>query len=627
MLNERITDNKKFNQDFQELLKYSKTLNEKLHSLKVKESERSLLISGSLIALTDKAFLNSYKLEKSESLANLLVNKINEKLTSVSTKHIKNIIASYSFIKNHTILAEKEGKLKEIIDEIDEKINSFIKNYKYFDVLGQFYIEFLRYANNDKGLGIVLTPHHITELFCEIADINKNSRVLDTCSGTGGFLISAMQKMIGDTKGDKKLEKKIKESQILGVELQHDIYALLCSNMYIHGDGRSNLIKGNCFDPKIKESIAEFKPNVAFLNPPYKTNINDKEEIEFVLNNLEQLEKGSYCIAIIPLSQVLHTTGRIYHLKKKLLQENTLDAVFTMPTELFYNSKVNVTTCIIVVKAKESHPKGYKTYFGYWKQDGFVKRKKNGRADHLQTWLNIKKKWIDNYKNRDNIAGHSIKNYVTAKDEWCVEVYMETKYDILNDKYFENIIINYISYLLVYFKIPNISSKPFKKENIILNTTKWEYISLDKLFKIESGKGGNIYNMEKGEKYPYISATSNNNGCIDFIESDENDLHNENTITINRAGSVGETFYQNYKYVASKDRVRVLIPKFKLNIYIGMFLIGIIRLEKYRFNYGRTWGTTRIKNSKIKIPITSDNKPDWDFMEKYIKSLSYSSSL
>ncbi len=191
------------------------------------------------------------------------------------------------------------------IDEIDERINKFIKTYKYFDTLGQFYIEFLRYANNDKGLGIVLTPPHITELFCEIANVNKNSIVLDTCTGTGGFLISAMKTMIKDAGGDKEKEKRIKQKQIVDVELQHDIYALLCSNMYIHGDGHSNLLKGSCFGEDIRSEIANFSPNVGFLNPSYKVNKNDREELEYVLNNLEQLEKGNYCIAIIPMSCVI----------------------------------------------------------------------------------------------------------------------------------------------------------------------------------------------------------------------------------------------------------------------------------------------------------------------------------
>ncbi len=99
-----------------------------------------------------------------------------------------------------------------------------------------------------------MTPPHITELFSEIAYVNKASVVLDTCTGTGGFLISAMKNMIRDAGGNEEKERHIKQSQIVGVEFQHDIYSLLCSNMYIHGDGRSNLMKGrynnvcNCYE-------------------------------------------------------------------------------------------------------------------------------------------------------------------------------------------------------------------------------------------------------------------------------------------------------------------------------------------------------------------------------------------
>ncbi len=626
-LNGYLTDERKFNQDFQELLKYSKNLNDKLHILKVPESNRSLLISGALIALHDKAFQNAYKYQKPKELAENLINTIKNKITDVQNKHINDIVTSYSFISTHTILSQQENKLRNIIEEIDQRINNFIKTYKYFDTLGQFYIEFLRYANNDTGLGIVLTPPHITELFSEIANINKDSIVLDTCTGTGGFLISAMKKMIIDAGGDKSKEEIIKTKQIIGIEFQHNIFSLTCSNMYIHGDGRSNLIKGSCFEESIIEEVKRYKPNVGMLNPPYSSTKDDIPELEFVLNNLSMLEKGSLCVSIIPLSCVLATTGKDYKLKYKLLKEHTLEAVFTMPSELFHNSRVNVTTCIMVCKAKEKHPENYKTYFAYWKDDGFTKRKASGRADYYHRWPSIKKFWIENYKNKDDIPGHSVKKYVSAKDEWCVEVYMETNYNELKSSYFENIIVNYLSFQLLNYKIPAISSNNLIKDNIELDTNKWEFIRIDKIFTVESGKGGNIYDLEIGGMHPYISSTSSNNGMIAFVYADESELHEGNTITINRTGSVGETFYQNQKFVASKDRVRVLIPKFKMNQYIAIFLIGVISLEKYRFNYGRTWGSSRIKESRIKIPIDSQGQPDWDYMERYIKSLPYSSNL
>ena len=444
-LNGYKTDEKKFNQDYQELLKYSKTLNDILHSIKIPESQRGLLISGVLIALKDKAFCNAYKFQNPKELSENLINTIKNKLTDVQNEHIAEIITTYSFIKTHTIISKEENRLRDIITEIDERINNFIKTYQYYDVLGQFYIEFLRYANNDKGLGIVLTPPHITELFSEIANVNKDSIVLDNCAGTGGFLISAMRKMIKDVKGDSKKEETIKQKQIIGIEFQHDIFALICSNMYIHGDGRSNLIKGSCFDEKIIKQVKEFKPNVGFLNPPYKATKTDKEELEFVLNNLSILQKGSLCIAIVPMSCALSQSGIGFTLKEKLLREHTLEAVFSMPTELFHNSNVGVNTCVMVFKAKEKHPTNYKTYFGYWKDDGFIKRK-SGREDYKNNWNEIKKYWLESYKNKEEIEGFSIKKYITANDEWCVEAYMETDYSKLNEKDFEKTLKDFVAF-------------------------------------------------------------------------------------------------------------------------------------------------------------------------------------
>jgi type I restriction enzyme M protein len=116
-----------------------------------------------------------------------------------------------------------------------------MKTHKYFDTLGQFYIEFLRYANSDKGLGIVLTPPHITDLFSELAGVNQDSIILDNCMGTGGFLISAMKTMIKQAKGNQTKIENIKKTQLIGIEYQDDIYALGISNMIIHGDGKTNV--------------------------------------------------------------------------------------------------------------------------------------------------------------------------------------------------------------------------------------------------------------------------------------------------------------------------------------------------------------------------------------------------
>ena len=272
-LNGYLKSPEKFRQDYNTLLEFTKKLNEKLHTYKILESQRSLLISCILISLENEGFKKSYQSQKTpKNLATLLVQTVSNELESanISGKKLENLNIQFGFIKTDTSLSTKDKVLKELIDEIDENINQFIKTHEYFDVLGQLYIEFLRYANSDKGLGIVLTPPHITELFAELAQVNKNSIAFDNCTGTGGFLISAMKKMIDDAKGDQKKIKEIKSSHLIGIEYQSHIFALAVSNMYIHQDGKTNIINGSCFDEEIIEQIKLKRPTVGFLNPPYK---------------------------------------------------------------------------------------------------------------------------------------------------------------------------------------------------------------------------------------------------------------------------------------------------------------------------------------------------------------------
>jgi hypothetical protein len=628
-LNGYQTDERKFNQDFQELLKYSKTLNDKLHTLKVPESNRSLLISGALIALDDKAFCKAYKYQKPNELSENLINTIKNKLTNVQNKHIDDIITSYSFIKTHTILSKQENKLREIITEVNEKINNFIKSYKYFDTLGQFYIEFLRYANNDKGLGIVLTPPHITELFTDIANINKESVVLDTCTGSGGFLISAMKKMIIDAGGDKEKEERIKSKQIIGIEIQHSIFSLTCSNMYIHGDGRSNLIKGDCFDPEVIEMIKTYKPNVALLNPPYKTK-NDVEEMEFILNNLSLIEKGSLSLAIVPMSCVTESKKVKVELRKRLQKEHTLEAVFSMPNELFHNSNATVNTCIMVLKAKEKHPKNYKTYFGYWKDDGFIKIKNIGRTDFYHKWNLIKKVWLGHYRNKEQIPGHSVKMAVTPSDEWCAEAYMETDYSLLKKECFIKNIKQYLSYKLNKDDC-NISIiyKPILNQKMLLpDVSDWKYFRYDdntenSIFKIKKGKRLTKKDQSDGD-IPYVSSSSLNNGIDNYLG---NGFTDENCISFACYGSIGEAFYQDEKVWVSDNANVFYLRNKELNVYLGIFLITILRLEQFRFSYGMTGKKERLRNFYIKLPVDKKCRPDWELMENYIQSLPYSDSL
>lgn len=80
--------------------------------------------------------------------------------------------------------------------------------------------------------------------------------------------------------------------------------------------------------------------------------------------------------------------------------------------------------------------------------------------------------------------------------------------------------------------------------------------------------------------------------------------------------------------MGASDDVNVLYSKeWELNKYIAMFIITIIKANRYRFSYGRKWTVEKMKESLIKLPINSDKKPDWSFMENYIKALPYSDKI
>jgi type I restriction enzyme M protein len=620
-LNGYLKSPEKFRQDYLTLLDFTKYLNEKLHSHKILENQRSLLISSILIALDNDAFKSSYQSHATpKNLANALIQTVSDELerANINGQKLENLNTQFGFIKTDISLSVKPKVLKELIDEIDENINQFIKTHEYFDVLGQLYIEFLRYANSDKGLGIVLTPPHITELFAELAQVNKNSVAFDNCTGTGGFLISAMKKMILDARGDERKIKQIKKSQLIGVEYQAHIYALAVSNMYIHQDGKTNIINGSCFDPNIIREVKSKKPTVGFLNPPYKSKKSDIEELDFVLNNLEILVDGGKCLAIVPMKIALETSGKILELKRKLLSKHTLDAVFSMPDELFFNSKVGVVSCIMAFTAHKPHPRNKETFFGYFKDDGFVKRKHKGRINLNGVWENIKHEWVNLYINKKNKPGVSINKIVNPEVEWCAEAYMQTNYDTLSEQEFIYSTLNYLSFLIKEGKFESYNDFISKMNPRLmqLDTKNWKYFELNELFSIKKGKRLTKADMNTGKTY-FIGSSDSNNGLTAKIDVEP--IFKANTLTVNYDGSVAEAYYQPEQYWAL-DSVNVLYPRFKLNPYIGLFIATIIRLEKYRFNYGRKWGKERMEKSKIKLPA-SNAGPDFQFMEAYIKAL------
>jgi type I restriction enzyme M protein len=94
------------------------------------------------------------------------------------------------------------------------------------------------------------------------------------------------------------------------------------------------------------------------------------------------------------------------------------------------------------------HPEGFKSFFGYFKDDGFQKTKHMGRVDKGQ-WPTIRKHWLDLYVNREKEIGLSVLTAVAPDDEWCAEAYMETDYSAITQSDFEKVVKNYAMFRLL----------------------------------------------------------------------------------------------------------------------------------------------------------------------------------
>lgn len=622
----------KLRQDYDALLAFTQSLNLRMHRDKISERNRALLVSAVLIALERPSFRNGYAWESDPaSLANMIIRAVTDQLqeSGIDGTRLDVLTQKFGFIGTETVLVTAPNELAEIVRSIDDEVNSFIKNHEFEDVLGRLYVEFLRHANSDKGLGIVLTPPHITEFFADLAQVNANSVVYDNCAGTGGFLISAMSRMIDDARGDKSVEERVKKSQLYGVELQSDIYPLAVSNMYIHQDGKSNVRYGDCFAPEIIADIAAKNPTVGLLNPPYKADkARDIDELEFVLNNLQCLQQGGVGVALVPMQCALATRGAVADLKERLLASHTLECVLSMPDELFFNSKVGVVSCVMAFTAHRPHPPNKEVYFGYYKDDGFVKRKINGRADVLGQWEAIKAKWLDHYINRTETPGLSVKAKASAKSEWAAEAYMQTDYSAVSDALFHNALRQYSTYLFgneLTQRASDQAAAPLS-EPIALDGSMWKSFRLNDLFRITGSRTTPKRDLEApppGQRgYPYVTTQATNNGVAGFYGDWTED---GGVLTIDSA-VIGYCAYQKLPFSAS-DHVEKLIPRFSMSDYAAMFLTAVINIERYRYNYGRKCSQTRLKSASVSLPAAPDGSPDWDYMERYIKSLPYSANL
>lgn len=612
-------------------------LHEYLRQCALSEKQKPLFIAGILIALQDSQFHEDYKAMPSTSaLRASLKSAIGQTLNASNLKPDR-----IAFINRQVFdVIEENQKLKSRANDEDQSLMWFIKRLdakiwplmkhpnQSIDVLGEFYHEFIRYSGGDgSGLGIVLTPQHLTEFMARVSQLSAKDVVLDPCCGTGSFLVTAMSMMTKQATASEI--EHIKQNQLYGFELQSELSTLAISNMIVRHDGKSNIYAGDCFSEEAATIMSRAKATIGLMNPPYsqeKKKIDaDKtaNEMKFVLRLLSMLQPGGRAAVVVPVACALG--NKFKEERRQLLQNHTLDAVFSMPNDIFYPTATNI--CVMVWIAHRPHRANYKTFFGFCKDDGFEKRKKLGRIDVKHQWPEILNQWVDLYETREQKDGLSALHAVTTNDEWICEAYMDTNYSSLKERDFEIPVRHYLAHLVSRgIWSPNLDHKEHERVQLP-DVSEWKSFKVKELFKVESrstSKYPVARDYEPGD-VPFVSSTYENNGVSMYVSAEP--FVPAHTLSVARNGSVGSCFYHEEAYCISCDDVRVLVPRFSINKYSGIFFRTLFEMQKFKFSYGRKMGTKRMEEIVIRLPVDAAGQPDWDLMSRYIQSLPYADQI
>lgn len=458
--------------DKEKVMQNTYKLNETLHRHSIPEKLRSQFVGTCLLALKNGLDYSTPSLtaaqirtrikEVLEDLLNSDINKA-EKLALLN----RNVLGD-QYVRQLTIAA-----FREILKFIEDNILPFIndKSTSGQDLLNLFFVTFNKYVGkSDKNQAF--TPDHITDFMAKITGVNKHSVVLDPCCGSGSFLVRAMTQALDDCATAAEQEE-VKKHQIFGIEFDENVYGLATTNMLIHSDGNSNIRQGSCF--ALADWIKEAKPNVILMNPPYNgqrihlpanyvsTWGRDKKEdpskglyfVKYIADTLNSINHQAKLAVLLPVACAIGTSEEIARLKREILEENTLDAVFTLPSDIFHPG-ASASACCMVFKIglKHSDISNPDTFFGYCRDDGFKKKKNLGRVEQVDSitgkskWSEIEKRWIELYRNRKAEPGESAVHTVTGDDEWLCEAYMKTDYTKLTEQDFQQTINDYLAYLV-----------------------------------------------------------------------------------------------------------------------------------------------------------------------------------
>ncbi len=352
---------------------------------------------------------------------------------------IKGLFADFDTTSNRlgNTVKEKNTRLAAVIKGVegldfgkfeDNKIDLFGDAYEY--LISNYA------ANAGKSGGEFFTPQCVSKLIAKLAIYNQKTinKIYDPAAGSGSLLLQAK----------KQFDEHIIEDGFFGQEINHTTYNLARMNMFLHNVNydKFNIALGNTLlDPQFKND----KPFDAIVsNPPYSINwigsddptlINDerfapagvlapksKADFAFVLHALSYLSsKGRAVIVCFP--GIFYRGGAEQKIRKYLVDNNFIEAVISLPPNLFYGTSIAVNILVL-----SKHKSDDKIQFIDASSEDFYKKETNNNIlsdDHIDKIVEIfdskvdieyVAKCVDSNKVTEENYNLSVSSYVDTRD-------------------------------------------------------------------------------------------------------------------------------------------------------------------------------------------------------------------
>ena len=150
----------------------------------------------------------------------------------------------------------------------------------------------------------------------------------------------------------------------------------------------------------------------------------------------------------------------------------------------------------------------------------------------------------------------------------------------------------------------------------------WAEFRVGDLLTLKVAKSNDKGNLEVGT-VPFVGRSNNNNGLQGFYDA-PNVTHGK-CITLGMVGTF-RAFWQENDFAASQNILTLRAPW--LNRHTALFICNIIEMAiKGRYSYGNSIKAGTFGDTILNLPVDDNGQPDYDFMERYIKSLPFSKVL